>query len=92
MALLVTATLVTVSRARSEEEEQRRQRLQEKGQGQESGRAQVPLRRDQQEEEGVFGECAQMYVCVCVRAYMCLRVGGRGFLSGSMCVCMCVCG
>lgn len=64
-AVLVTATLVTMSRARSEEEEQRRQRFQEKGQGQESGRAQVPLRRDQQEEEGFLGEC----VCVHARVH-----------------------
>lgn len=83
-ALLVTAILVTMSRARSEEEEQRHQRLQEKGQGQESGRAQVPLWRDQQEEEGFLGECVR----VCVRVHICV-VGGRTFLSECLCVCMC---
>lgn len=49
---------LSLCRARSEEEDQRLQGCQEKGQGEKGGRAQVPLWRDQQqEEERLLGEC-----------------------------------
>lgn len=56
---------LSLFRAGSEKEDQRFQGCKEKGKGEKGRRAQVPLWRDQQqEEERLLGEC--VCVCMCV--------------------------